>query len=241
MAMSRPPDSPQSRGVRARRHQLLADPTRLAIVDALSQGPKGVGELARLAGVHPNTVRAHLRRLRSVGLLVEEQASSGRPGRPAKHFRLALPVLEEGREYRLLVEGLIAMVQNASRDLPEALAATEGYRLGQELGRALARTGSEPQEALLTLLRELSFAPVARLEAGKLVVDLHHCPFWNGLVTKAGNVICAFHFGLLRGAAQGAGGEASAVDLRPLVGPELCRVELAVGDPSNTAARGQRP
>lgn len=229
------------RAARARRHRLLSDPTRLAIVDALSEGPKGVGELARIAGVHPNTVRAHLRRLRSAGLLGEEPGPRGGPGRPPKRFRLLLP-LEDGGGYRLLVEGLLAMLRTARGDLPEALAATEGLRLGRELGRELARAGFEPQETLLMLLRELSFAPVARREAGRLLVDLRHCPFWGGLVAKAGNVICSFHFGLLRGAAEGAGGEPSAVDLQPLVRPDLCRVELGTTFPPGTSpALGTSP
>ncbi|HXF57866.1 MAG TPA: helix-turn-helix domain-containing protein [Actinomycetota bacterium] len=221
------PEAPRAvRAVRARRHRLLSDPTRLAIVDALSQGPKGVGELARAARVHPNTVRAHLRRLRSAGLLAEEPGPKAGPGRPPKRFRLLMPLVEEGGEYRLLVEGLLAMLRTARGDLPEALAATEGFRLGRELGRELARAESDPQEALLALLRGLSFAPVVRREEGRLVVDLRHCPFWGGLVAKAGNVICSFHFGLLRGAAEGAGGEPSSVDLQPLVRPDLCRVEV---------------
>lgn len=218
-----------ARQLRARRHRLLSDPTRLAIVDALSRGPRDVAELARAAGVHPNTVRAHLGRLRAAGLLAEEPGPRKGPGRPAKRFRL-LPAGQEGLEFRLLVEALLSMVRSVRGELPGALAATEGFRLGRELGRELARAGREPEEVLLSLLEELSFAPAARREGSRLVVDLRHCPFWGGLAETAGQVICSFHFGLLRGAAEGAGGEPSGVDLRPLVQPDLCRVEVSSPD-----------
>jgi DNA-binding transcriptional ArsR family regulator len=63
---------------------LIADPSRAAMLDALTGGqPMTAGELARLAGVAPSTATGHLARLELGGLVVSE-----RRGR-SRHVRLA--------------------------------------------------------------------------------------------------------------------------------------------------------
>lgn len=57
-------------------HAALADPHRLAIVDALALGDRAPGELAELAGVPTNLLAHHLRVLEEAGL-TERRASSG--------------------------------------------------------------------------------------------------------------------------------------------------------------------
>jgi DNA-binding transcriptional ArsR family regulator len=65
---------------------LIADPSRAAMLDALTGGePMTAGELARLAGVAPSTATEHLARLERGGLVVSE-----RRGR-SRHVRLAGP------------------------------------------------------------------------------------------------------------------------------------------------------
>jgi protein-tyrosine-phosphatase/DNA-binding HxlR family transcriptional regulator len=61
---------------RARTHAALADPHRLAIVDALALGDLTPGELGRLAGIPSNLLAHHLRILEAAGL-TESRASSG--------------------------------------------------------------------------------------------------------------------------------------------------------------------
>jgi DNA-binding transcriptional ArsR family regulator len=51
----------------------LADPTRLMIVDQLSQGERCVCELTEMAGLDMSTVSRHLRQLKSAGLLVDDK------------------------------------------------------------------------------------------------------------------------------------------------------------------------
>ena len=58
-------------GFRAQRHRLLGDTRRLAIVEALGEGPRQIPELSRLLGIHPTTVRAHLEKLLEAGMLEE--------------------------------------------------------------------------------------------------------------------------------------------------------------------------
>jgi DNA-binding transcriptional ArsR family regulator len=65
---------------------LIADPSRAAMLDALTGGePLTAGALARLAGVAPSTATEHLARLERGGLVVSE-----RRGR-SRHVRLAGP------------------------------------------------------------------------------------------------------------------------------------------------------
>lgn len=47
----------------------LADPTRLAVVEALMDGPRHVGDLAGLLDVEQSLLSHHLRVLRDMGLL----------------------------------------------------------------------------------------------------------------------------------------------------------------------------
>ena len=53
----------------ARQLRAIADPTRLAIVDSIRRGPKGVTELAALLGLAQPTVSNHVKLLREGGLV----------------------------------------------------------------------------------------------------------------------------------------------------------------------------
>jgi DNA-binding transcriptional ArsR family regulator len=53
----------------ARRVRVLADPTRLAILDHLRAGPRSVGEVAVDFGLSQPTVSVHIKQLRQAGLL----------------------------------------------------------------------------------------------------------------------------------------------------------------------------
>jgi DNA-binding transcriptional ArsR family regulator len=51
----------------------LADPVRVAVVEALGEAPRPAGELARLAGVTAPTMSKHLRTLLQAGLVTDER------------------------------------------------------------------------------------------------------------------------------------------------------------------------
>jgi DNA-binding transcriptional ArsR family regulator len=58
--------------------QIIAEPARRALLDALRDGPQPVGELARLAGLsQPNTSR-HLRIMREAGVVGSRVAGQQR-------------------------------------------------------------------------------------------------------------------------------------------------------------------
>jgi DNA-binding transcriptional ArsR family regulator len=56
----------------------LGDPTRQAILDRLSDGPRPVGELAAELPVSRPAVSQHLKVLKGVGLVIDRQAGTRR-------------------------------------------------------------------------------------------------------------------------------------------------------------------
>ena len=215
--------------VRAERHRLLGDARRLAIVEALEEGPRQVPELARILGIHPTTVRAHLERLLEAGVLEQEPGTPTGRGRPSKRYRLRQPLLAGDPEVRLFVGSLVSLLHDAYGEQATATAETEGARRGQQLGRPFRHPSLEQavREVVKTLNR-LSFDPSPPNRRNDTVgVDIHHCPFNVDPYDANGAIVCAFHQGLVRGLAEATSGQEVEVRLLPFVAPDLCRVELS--------------
>lgn len=70
----------------AERLKLLADPTRLAILQLLRDGPRQVGEINAEIAVAQSLLSHHLRKLREARLVFAERVGK------AVHYRLALPL-----------------------------------------------------------------------------------------------------------------------------------------------------
>jgi ArsR family transcriptional regulator len=70
----------------AERLKLLADPTRLAILQLLRSGPRQVGEINAEIAVEQSLLSHHLRKLREARLVFAERAGK------AVRYRLALPL-----------------------------------------------------------------------------------------------------------------------------------------------------
>jgi predicted ArsR family transcriptional regulator len=199
-----------------------------AIVEALGEGPRQIPELARLLGVHPTTVRAHLEKLLEAGVLEEEAGVPAGRGRPSKRYRLRHPLLGGDPEVRLVVGGMVSLVRSAYGDRAEEAAATEGARAGWELGRSYRHPSLEQTAREVVETQErLSFAPAPPVRRKNLLaVDLHHCPFRIDPGDPDGVLVCAFHEGLVRGLAEVTSGGTVGVRVLPFVAPGICRVEL---------------
>ena len=119
----------------------LALPARAGLYQALVESEHGLSsdDLARKAGLHPNTVRWHLRRLEEAGLVSSER-EQGRRGRPRLSFR-ARPVADQAAEFRLLAGALT----KALGALPDG--AERAELAGFELGRSLMREPADAEEA----------------------------------------------------------------------------------------------
>ena len=62
----------------ARRLKALSDPTRLAILDALRNGPRTITEVAAAFSLAQPTVSNHVKILRDAGLVVDERQGTRR-------------------------------------------------------------------------------------------------------------------------------------------------------------------
>src|SRR4029453_10368210 len=71
--------------------RVLGDNTRYAIYLELARSPRPLvtAEIAETLGLHPNTVRPHLERMREVGLLDVEADARGTVRRPEHRYSVA--------------------------------------------------------------------------------------------------------------------------------------------------------
>lgn len=72
-------------------YKALGDETRYELFSILLESPGALStaELAGRLGLHPNTVRPHLERMRQAGLLELEIGGNGTVGRPCHRYRPA--------------------------------------------------------------------------------------------------------------------------------------------------------
>ena len=235
-------DRRKLRATRAQHHHLLGDPSRLAIVEALEEGPREIPELGRMIGIHRTTVQGHLNKLMAAGLVDEEAGVRGGRGRPSKRYRLRIPLLGGEPEMRMFVSSLVGLIRKAYSG--EVIAVSEDA--GRDRGRSLARPLHHPSleqtaREVGETLEHLSFAPAPTTRCnGALTIDLHHCPFRVDPDDPDGPIVCAFHEGLVRGMAEVASGEDVAVRVVPFSAPGLCRVELSDKPAPVTVARKRR-
>src|SRR5918998_1164960 len=95
-APSAPADAPPRLAVL----KALGDNTRYAIYLELarSASPRSTADIAETLGLHPNTVRPHLERMRDVGLLEVEAEGRGSVGRPQHRYTLTAEAPSLGLE-----------------------------------------------------------------------------------------------------------------------------------------------
>ena len=95
-------------------HRALGDPSRVRILEALraSESPLDARALAEALGLHPNTVRGHLKVLAQVELVEAIEEGAARRGRPRTLYRPASRQAgdEEDAAYRLLARILASSV-----------------------------------------------------------------------------------------------------------------------------------
>ena len=115
----------------------LGDNTRYAIYLELARSPRplATADVAESLGLHPNTVRPHLERMRDVGLLAVETEGRGGVGRPQHRYAIAPDAPSLGLEPPAmpLLAGMLVGVAAAAGAAPEETAA-----IGRAQGRAAA-------------------------------------------------------------------------------------------------------
>jgi predicted ArsR family transcriptional regulator len=218
-------------------YKALGDDTRFAVYQELARSPSplSAATLAERLGLHPNTIRPHLDRMRDAGLVEVETIHRGTVGRPQFQYSLApgAPGLGLDPPAHTLLAGLLAA-------LCETLGA-QGYdatELGRNWGEeAVARhpaTGS-CLGALVGELDRLGFDPVSQeLDengdgARRVRVDFLHCPF-RELAEAYPDLVCHLHRGIVEGVVATAQPDAGIVEhFSTLADRDPCHVEVALG------------
>jgi predicted ArsR family transcriptional regulator len=177
----------------------IADPIRIRIVRHLAaSGPASVAELARVADVHANTVRAHLSALERAAVVLCEPGPRRGRGRPALRFRLHDDAPPPGADLRGLAELLAAAVGQ-----PRGRRLARLRELGSRWGHRLlprAASGRDPGQELADGLSRLGFR--ARLCADRVELSACPCPL---ISPDHPQTVCALAHGAAAGILAPAG------------------------------------
>ena len=214
---------------------------RLRVLELLRSAPGalGVKDLAAQLGLHANTVRFHLNRLVTAGLVKREVEEHSGPGRPRLTFTAVVDMEGGQRRYQLLADMLAGFIADTSPDAP-----TQAVELGRTWGRYLATkpapakrvTEEESLRELLHVLDDIGFSPVlAEDEDQQSQVHLRHCPFLE-VASAHGEVVCSLHLGVMQGVLIEQRSPLEASDLQPFVEPSLCVAHLSRRDLSPSSS-----
>lgn len=208
---------------------VLGDNTRYAIYLELARSPRPLvtAEIAETLGLHPNTVRPHLDRMREVGLIEVTTDARGEVGRPQHRYAVASDAPSLGLEpptTPLLARMVLDMAERLGASSADAYAV--GEREGDRRAEPFATAGSA-LEALVADLDRLGFDPVVAEgdDPETAVVAFANCPFAAYAATHP-DVVCSLHRGLVEGFVA-AMGDATVVEFCPLAHRTPCQVVLA--------------
>ena len=211
----------------------LADETRFSMYRELasSTAPLTANELAERLGLHTNTVRLHLERLREAGLVDVEPVHRGTVGRPQHVYSLAPGAPGMGFDppsYTLLAGLLATLAERVGAEADDAAAA--GRSWGVEAGR---RTRSRScVKALAAEMDRLGFDPAIGAKRDLVELGFMHCPF-RELAEAYPELVCNLHRGICEGVVDEMGG-GSVVEFATLYDRDPCRVTVAVGYPEQS-------
>jgi predicted ArsR family transcriptional regulator len=207
----------------------LGDNTRYAIYLELARAsrPLGTAEIAEALGLHANTVRPHLDRMREAGLIDVTTDGRGEVGRPQHRFSLAAEAPSLGLEpptTPVLAGMLLEMAERlqASADDAFAVGRAEGATRAARYSKAPSAL-----EALVDDLDRLGFDPVVAEgdNADSAVVAFANCPFAR-YAERHPDLVCGLHHGLVAGFVETMG-DAEVAEFCSLVHRTPCQVELA--------------
>ena len=128
----------------------LGDNTRYAIYLELARSPvpRSTAEVAETLGLHVNTVRPQMERMREIGLLEVAPDHRGFPGRPQHRYSLAPDAPSLGLEpptFPMLARMLVGVAARAGAGSDDALAAgrEQGDAEAAGIGRRDSRSCTE--------------------------------------------------------------------------------------------------
>jgi predicted ArsR family transcriptional regulator len=203
----------------------LGDETRFSMYQELAGSTSALTatQLAERLGLHANTVRLHLERLREAGLVDVAAVHRGTVGRPQHAYSLApgAPALGFDPPSYTLLAGLLATL--AERVGAEAIDATAaGKAWGVEAGR---RTRSRScVKALTSEMHRLGFDPENTQQGHTTDIAFAHCPF-RELAEAYPELVCNLHRGICEGVVEAVGG-GSVGEFATLYDRDPCRVTV---------------
>ena len=207
----------------------LGDNTRYAIYLELVRSPlpRSTAEVAESLGLHVNTVRPQMERMREVGLLDVAPDHRGSPGRPQHRYSVAADAPSLGLEpptFPALARMLAGVIARGGLDVDDVLAA--GREQGAiEAGGATATDVGSCVAALVRVLARYGFDPEVVLDDdGGATVGFAHCPF-RELAEAQPALVCGLHRGLVEGVVDVTGG-GELQDFGTLVDRHPCRVQV---------------
>lgn len=214
-------------------HRALADPSRARILETLraTEAPQDASQLARVVGLHVNTVRSHLRVLAKAGLVSVHPEERNTRGRPRLVYEPAAQPETSGAQagYQLLAEILASELASSGDD-----SADRAQQAGEAWGRFLVSrrpphvpsSAAEDIDTVLDLLDGAGFDPTLEPDATGHTVLMQHCPFGE-VADHYRKIVCAVHLGLIQGALDELGAHARADRLVPFVRPGVCAAHLS--------------
>ncbi len=205
----------------------LGDNSRYAIYLELARAPapRATADIAESLGLHPNTVRPHLERMRELGLLEVTIDARGAVGRPQHRYSLAATAPALGLEppaFPVLARMLLRLAADA------AIPAGDARETGRDQGRHDAgevEPSSTWDHALLAELDLLGFDPAGVHDDAGITVAFTRCPF-RELAETAPDLVCSLHRGLVEGFVEGRG-DAAVVSFCDIGARTPCQVEVA--------------
>ncbi|MEZ5310136.1 MAG: helix-turn-helix domain-containing protein [Microthrixaceae bacterium] len=210
----------------------LGDNTRYAIYLELARSPRplSTSQIAESLGLHGNTVREHLERMRDVGLLDSCSQAAGTVGRPQKLYSIAEDAPSLGLEpsmFPMLSRMLVGIVADTGVDPDVILEAGRGE------GRRHAQASDDSTVAGLAAMQEhLGFDPAVFQEKtgpdddsiGVVHMAFSHCPV-SEMAAENPGVICALHRGLVEGYIE-ANSALDIVQFNDVTHREPCRMSI---------------
>ena len=214
---------------------MLDQPTRARVFEYLCdrKRPVTVEELAGEFELHPNAVRAHLKRLAAEGLATRSRVPRG-SGRPPDLWSVradARPGERQPTGYGDLAEWLSELV-GRSEEAVSAASAT-----GRRVGGEIAPEGVEPGiESTESALAALGFQPEHRTGFdGTVTYRYGNCPF-NRAACANGPVVCGLCAGLAEGLLEAITPEAELIGFVPK-DPNLAGCTLEVRGLEESSSR----
>lgn len=178
--------------------EAVGHPVRLRVLQRLGDGPASVPELADAAGVHENTVRAHVAALEEGGLVTGEPRPASGPGRPGVQYRLTGDGERLDQDFLGLAELLAAVVGRSGMTPPQL------REIGLEWGRYLVgRPGRYDVRARVPeVLGRLGFD--AEVDGDRVKLSGCPCPV---VASDRPELICQLATGVLEGVLAAAGAQ----------------------------------